>query len=179
MKKLLLPVLLMAVVFSACKKEDPIIPNEEELITTVIYRLEPLGTGDVVELKFQDLDGDGGNPPVITNPPLQANMTYQGSIKFLNELEDPAEDITEEVEAEGLEHQIFYVVDPLKVDIQYVDQDLDNNPLGILTSLSTGAATTGDLTIILRHEPKKPNDGTPEDAGGETDIEVTFQLTVQ
>ena len=98
---------------------------------------------------------------------------------MLNELENPAEDITEEVEEESLEHQVFYVIDPLKVEIEYVDQDLNDNPLGILTSLSTGSATTGDLRIILRHEPKKPNDGTPEDAGGETDIDVTFQLTVQ
>lgn len=179
MKKLILPVVFLAAIFTACDKEDPVIPNEEELITTLIYRLEPLGGGDIVELKFQDLDGDGGDPPVISNPPLQANMTYQGSITLLNELETPAEDITEEVEEESLEHQIFYVIDPLKVEIEYVDQDAEGNPLGILTSLSTGGATTGDLTIVLRHEPTKPNDGTPEGAGGETDIEVTFSLTVQ
>ena len=179
MKKLILPVVLLAAVFTACDKEDPVIPNEEELITTLIYRLEPLGGGDIVELKFQDLDGDGGAQPVISNPPLQANMTYQGSITLLNERATPAEDITEEVEEESLEHQLFYVIDPLKVEIEYLDQDSEGNPLGILTSLSTGGATTGDLTIILRHEPTKPNNGTPQGAGGETDIEVTFSLTVQ
>lgn len=177
MKKFILPLAFIAAVFSACDKEDPTIPNEEELITTLIYRLEPLGAGDPVELKFQDLDGDGGDPPVITSPPLQANMTYQGSITLLNEVD--GENITEEVEAEALEHQLFYVIDPLKVEIEYLDQDSNNNPLGILTKLSTSGATTGDLTIILRHEPSKPNDGTPEGAGGETDIEVTFPLTVQ
>lgn len=179
MKKYIFPILLSAVIFSACEKDDPVIPNEEELITTLIYRLEPLGAGDIVELKFQDLDGDGGNPPVITTSPLKANTTYQGSITLLNELEDPADNITEEVEAEGEEHQLFYVLTTLKTEITYMDQDLNNHPIGLITSLATGTSETGMLTITLRHEPKKPNNGTPEDGGGETDIEVTFDLTIE
>lgn len=179
MKNLLIPIISLAVIFSACKKEDPIIPNEEELITTLIYRLEPLGAGDIIELKFQDLDGEGGNPPEITTSPLQAGTTYQGSIIMLNELENPPVNISDEVEAEAETHQIFYVMDALKSEIEYMDDDLDGYPLGLLTSLTTGTATTGSLTIVLRHEPKKPNNGTPQDAGGETDIEVTFDLTIE
>lgn len=180
MKTLLLPLLLLAVIFSACEKEDPVIPNEEELITTLIYRLEPLSAGgDVVELKFQDLDGDGGDAPIITTSPLKANTTYQGSITLLNELDTPPDNITEEVEEEGLEHQIFYVIDELKLGVEYMDSDLDGNPVGLITSLTTSDATSASLKIILRHEPKKPNDGTPEDAGGETDIEVAFDITIE
>lgn len=178
MKIYLLPLLLIIVV-SACKKEDPIIPNEEELITTLIYRLEPLGAGDIVELKFQDLDGEGGTPPVITTSALQANTTYQGSITLLNELENPPENITDEVDAEAETHQLFYVVDALKTQIDYNDSDKDGNPVGLITSLSTGSATSASLMIVLRHEPKKPNNGTPEDAGGETDIEVNFNLVIE
>lgn len=179
MKKYIIPVLLLTLALSACEKDDPVIPNEEELITTLIYRLEPLGAGEVVELKFVDLDGDGGDAPIITTSPLQPSTTYQGSIMLLNELEEPAEDITEEVEEEGDHHQLFYVENVLKTNVEYLDQDLNGNPVGLLTSLETGGATTGTLTIILRHQPNKPNNGTPEDAGGETDIEVTFNIIVE
>lgn len=179
MKKYIFPLLLSAAIFSACEKEDPVIPNEEELITTLIYRLEPLGAGDAVELKFQDLDGEGGDAPVITNPPLAAGVQYHGSIALLNELENPAVDITEEVDEEAEEHQLFYEFTTLKTEFEYLDQDLNDHPVGLITALTTGSAETGMLTITLRHEPKKPNNGTPEDAGGETDIEVTFVLNIE
>jgi hypothetical protein len=179
MKKFIFPILFIAVVFSACEKEDPVIPNEEELITTLIYELVPDGGGETVILKFQDLDGDGGNNPIFETDPLVANTVYNGTVQVLNELEEPAEDITEEVKEEGEEHQFFFVDDVLKTEVTYDDVDLGGNPIGIETILETGSATTGTLTIILRHEPKKPNDGTPEDAGGETDIEVTFNITVE
>ena len=177
--KIIIPVLLSVIFLSACEKEDPVIPNEEELITTLIYRLEATGTGDIIELKFQDLDGGGGTLPVISTSPLAANTVYQGSLTLLNELANPAEDITEEVEAEGNEHQLFYQVDGALCEVDYLDEDLNGNPIGIMTTLSTGAASTGTLTIILRHEPMKPNNGTPEDGGGETDIEVAFDIIIE
>ena len=179
MKKLFIPIILLAVVISACKKDDPVIPNEEELITTLTYELTPANGGDKIILKFTDLDGDGGNNPAYETSPLSANTVYNGILRLENELETPPENITEEVKEEGAAHQFFYIDNILEGDVAYVDEDINGNPIGIETVLETGSAGTGTLTIILRHEPKKPNNGTPEDAGGETDIEVTFQLTVQ
>lgn len=179
MKKIFIPIIMFAVVFSACEKEDPVIPNEEELITTLTYELTPADGGDKIVFKFTDLDGDGGNDPVIENPPLAANTVYNGIIKLENELETPPENITEEVEEEGAEHQFFFIDNILAGDVSYVDEDINGNPVGIESVLETGDAGTGTLTIILRHEPTKPNNGTPEDAGGETDIEVTFAVTVR
>ena len=40
-----------------------------------------------VVLSFTDLDGDGGNAPVINGGTLQANTTYTGTIDLLNEAE--------------------------------------------------------------------------------------------
>ena len=169
---------LAVFVLSSCEKEDPVIPNEEEVITTLTYTLTPVGGGDVVTFYFQDLDGDGGNNPIITSKPLKANTTYNGSIVLLNETETPAEDITDEVKDEDEDHQFFYNAGS-NAQITYKDEDEDGNPVGILTSLSTGESSTGTLTIVLRHEPLKPNDGTLTDAGGETDIEVEFDLVIQ
>ena len=64
-------------------------------------------------------------------------------------------------------------------DLEAGDMDGDGNPLGILFTLSTDTAGAASITITLRHEPKKPNDGTLADAGGETDIAETFNLTIQ
>lgn len=177
---LIVVALLSITIFSSCKKEDPIIPNEEELITTITYTLTPVGGGDVVELKFQDLDGEGGNAPVIITEPLAANTTYTGVITMLNELETPPHDIAGEVQGEAAMHQFFFIVEGgANAEISYSDEDINGNPLGLATSLETTGASTGTLTIVLRHEPKKPNDGTLTDAGGGSDIEVEFDISIQ
>ncbi len=164
----------------ACNDDDVEVPNEEELITTLRYTLTPVGGGTPVVLSFIDLDGDGGNAPVISAPALAANTSYTGSITLLNETETPAENITLEVREESDEHQFFYAYTTgLNLVITTTDADVNSNPLGIESTLVTGAASTGTLRITLRHEPTKPNDGTLAGAGGETDIEVVFNVQIQ
>ena len=135
---------------------------------------------DQVELQFQDLDGDGPDAATVTvSGSLSANTTYDGSIVLLNETESPAENVTEEIEEEDDEHQFFYTVGSgLDVDTEYANFDGDGNPLGTLFVLNVGSASSGGLTFTLRHEPNKPNTGL-ENAGGSTDIEVTFDVTVE
>ncbi|MCB4808116.1 type 1 periplasmic binding fold superfamily protein [Tamlana sp. 62-3] len=153
--------------------------HEEELITTVIYTLED-ANGNTVTLTFEDLDGDGGaDGTTEVSGSFVANTQYSGSIQLLNETEDPAEDITEEVEEEGDEHEFFYTSTISDIVITKTDVDEDGNPIGIDTSFTTGEAGTGSLTIVLKHEPTKPNDGTSENAGGSTDVEVTFAIEVE
>ena len=108
-----------------------------------------------------------------------ANSTYTGTIELLNETETPAEDITAEVNEEADEHQFFFDVDGSITSTSYGDTDEDGNPIGLSFTLMTGDAGEGTLQITLRHEPKKPNDGTLADAGGETDIAQTFTVTVE
>ena len=152
--------------------------HEEELITTVTYELTN-GT-DIVTLEFQDVDGDGSALPTYTiSGPLMANTIYTGAIELLNETEDPAEDITEEVEEEGDDHEFFITSSISDIVITKTDVDEDGNPIGIMSTLETGDAATGTLTIILKHEPTKPNDGTSLGAGGSTDVEVTFDIEIQ
>lgn len=185
LKYLLALPLVAAVTLISCEKDDPDIPNEEELITTLIYTLTPEGGGNSVEFRFTDLDGDGGNAPVITNGTLAANTTYSGVITLLNETETPAEVISEEVEEEAEEHQFFYQFSNQSFSggFDYADADGNGNPIGLLTTFATGTPLSSTLTITLRHEPNKTatgvSDGDITNAGGETDIEVTFDVTVQ
>jgi len=175
-------VLFTGLLFIACSGDDnaPVPVNEEEIITTLTVTLAPNGGGDAITLQTRDLDGDGPNAPVVeVSGNLAAGATYSGSIVLLNETETPAENITEEVEEEDDEHQLFYTIGGgLDVTTEYANFDGNGNPLGTEFTLTAGAASSGTLTFTLRHEPTKPNTGLG-DAGGETDIETTFNVTVE
>ena len=175
--------LAAGIIAISCSSDDdntpPEVINEEEVIPTL--RVQLTNTAGNVTLQSVDSDGeDGPNPPVITIVgDIMANTTYNGTVAFLNETESPAEDITEEVEEEDDEHQVFYTpAAGLNITTEYGNFDDDGNPLGTVFTLTTGDASNGNFTVTLRHEPTKPNTGLA-DAGGETDIEVTFAVTVQ
>ena len=153
--------------------------NEEEVITTMIVTLVNHQNGSDVVTMQTDLDGDGPNAPVLTvSGPLTAGTSYAGSVQFLNEMEDPAEDITEEVQEEDDEHQVFFSASGVVMEFVYMDFDGDGNPLGTQFVLAPISQGDGSLTITLVHEPSKPNDGL-DTAGGEIDIQTTFSVTVQ
>jgi hypothetical protein len=176
-------VIFTTVLFVSCSNDDDITPepiNEEEVITTMTVTLVPDGDGTEVVLSFQDLDGDGPDAPnVNVSGSLAPGATYNGSIVLLNETESPAEDITEEVEEEDLNHQFFYTIGTgLDVTTAYSNLDSEGNPLGTEFTLTAGAVSSGTLTFTLRHEPNKPNTGL-SDADGETDIEVAFDIEVK
>jgi hypothetical protein len=181
--KLLAVLFISTVTFSSCSSNDDHDDHdhEEELITTVTYTLtNEENAQDVVTLKLTDLDGLGGQDGTYDiSGPLTANATYTGSISLLNETESPAENITEEVEAEGDEHEFFYSSSISGLLITKTDDDGNGNTIGIESSLTTASAGSGTLTIILKHEPTKPNDNTAVGAGGSTDAEATFNIEVQ
>ena len=176
----------ISTLFSSCDK-DPVVPNEEELITTLIYTLTPLSTGEKVTLTFKDIDGDGGNAPVITyTGELKTGTTYNGALSLLNEAENPAENITEEIEEEDEDHQLVFAVSggaDGKLLISYDDKDANNQPVGLKTKVTTTGSGTGKLKITLRHLPDKSASGVSSgditNAGGETDIEVNFDVVIK
>ena len=185
------PSIILSILFStllfACNKDKeqaPVLPNEEELITTLTYTLTPVGGGAPVVFSFKDLDGDGGNTPVVIEGILAPNTNYTGSLTLLNESEDPIDDITIEVEEEGVDHQLFCRPEAsLDVEITYSDSDSNGKPIGLLTLVTTGSASSGSLIITLRHKPNKNASGVSSgditNAGGETDIEVTFIVEIE
>lgn len=173
-----------AAVLSCNDSDDPIIINEEEVITTVTATLTPVGGGTIITLQSRDLDGDGPNVPVITiSGNLAPNTTYSGAIEVLNETVTPPENITEEVEEEGDEHQFFFTPTNSVVTVAYADMDINGDPIGIEFTLTTTNASSGNLTVTLIHEPNKNaagvSSGDITNAGGETDAEATFAIGVQ
>jgi len=180
-KTLFAALLIFAFVFTSCDKEEPMIEEEVELITTLTYSLTSTN-GEVVVFSFSDLDGDGGNAPIIQGGELRANQTYLASLDLLNASESPAESITEEIAEEDEEHQFFFSSDIAGINFLYNDEDEDGNPVGLSSTVTTGAAGSGAIMITLRHEPNKGatgvSDGDISNAGGETDIEVSFPVDV-
>ncbi len=156
MKFLKYALLASTLIFASCTDENdtPPVVNEEEVITTLTVTLDS-GTDQIV-LQYQDLDGEGSDPAVITvSGSLSVNTVYNGSIVLLNEIE--GENINEEIEEEDLDHQFFYTVGSgLNVTTDYADADSMGNPLGLSFILTTSEASSGALTFTLRHEPNKP-----------------------
>jgi hypothetical protein len=186
-KSLRLPSFLLAglVLLSACGNDpDPVLENQEELITTVRLTFTPAG-GSPVIATWQDLDGDGGSPPTVSPVTLAGNTTYTLAVTLADASRNPSVDITEEVEEEGEEHQLFFRTTLTGMTIAYNDKDANNRPVGLNNTVTTTTAGSGTLTVILRHEPNKTAtgvaNGDPTNAGGETDIETTppFAITIQ
>ncbi len=181
--KLLAILFISSIVLSSCSKsEDPEPVNEEEVITTVTVTLT--NGNSTITLKSKDADGDGPGAPVVTvSGDLAASTTYNGIIELLNETETPAENITTEVKDEGDEHQFFYSATNSIATFAYTDTDSNNNPIGITFTLTTGAAGTGAIGVILKHEPNKTATGVKggdiTNAGGSTDVDVSFNVTVK
>ena len=104
---------------------------------------------NTVTLSSVDLDGDGPNEPVLSvQGLLNANATYTGSVRFLNESVAPLEDITEEVKEEAEEHQVFYSFTAPINSVTTSDNDSNGNPLGLDFTLTTGAAGTAGFGIM-------------------------------
>lgn len=179
--------LVTTLFLASCSNDDSPAPavNEEEVITTLTATLT--GGGQTIILKSQDLDGaEGPLAPVVTvSGNLAANTIYSGSLDLLNEAASSTESITEEILEEADDHQFFFnASNSLGAFAYLAPNDENGNPVGLKFTFTTGpTAGTGTLTVILRHQPNKSAEGVASgniaNAGGETDIQVSFPITVQ
>jgi len=154
-----------------------------EFITTIIYTLTPNNGGDPVIFTFRDLDGVGGDDPLINVGLLAANQIYTGQVQLLDESVLPAVDVTVEIEEESTDHQFFFSSSISGLAISYADTDDNGNRFGLESRVTTSTSGIGTFRITLRHEPNKfaasVANGDLTNAGGETDIEATFDIRVQ
>jgi len=183
--------LIATATITACvgADKDPVTPstpaplNEEELITTLQLHIHSANDVEHKHFIFRDVDGAGGNAPVITADTLSHDSIYHVEVVVLNESASPAEDITAEINAESDVHQFFYQVSGANATVTYADADANGNPIGLETDWTIGAASNGTLVVTLRHQPDKTaagvSSGDITNAGGETDIEVTFPFVVE
>ncbi len=174
-------VVCLGTLITGCEDPEPV--NQEELITTLKLTFTTVGGGSKV-LQYRDLDGIGGNAPVIISDTLTANTNYSVSVEVLNESVNPADSINAEIRAEDEDHQFFFQpAAGLNLSFSYADTDDDGYPVGLSSTAQAGVASNGQLTVTLRHEPDKHASGVENgditNAGGETDAEVVFDVVIQ
>jgi hypothetical protein len=167
--------------FNACSPKE----DEGELITTVKLSLGVSLVGNPVDYVWRDLDGPGGNAPVLPDTIKLGQITpggspYLGTLTFLNEQNGTIEDITLEVKNEAKDHFVCYEVSsmlmpPTGLTISATDKDENNLPIGLSTEWKPMGKDFGVVVIRLKHQPGIKN-GTC--AVGETDVEVTFPYKV-
>jgi hypothetical protein len=201
--KSLVPALVFPLLVTACpdveKPDDNV--NAEEVITTVELTFTPAAGGAPLVFAHADPENDGD--PVIDAITLPVG-SYALGVRFLNELEDPAEDITVEIrDEESDEHQVLVygagVQSPATGDnaaalaeVAYDDEDANGFPVGVAHTLEATTAGTAELKVMLRHLPPENGvavknttiaadfaAGGSAGIGGEVDVDVTFPFTIQ
>ncbi|GAB3824247.1 hypothetical protein GCM10028895_32260 [Pontibacter rugosus] len=185
MKKLFRPYLaaflLGSLLFTtACSDDDPEPVEEGEMITSMTISLVSQGKApQPVTTTYSDIDGPGGNAPVVGPLNLTAGTTYDAVITFSDDRSGGAGDITPEIRQEGVDHEVFFVANPTTLlSTTKTDTDANGRPIGLTATVTTTNAGTGTLTVTLKHQPGLK--GATSDANkGETDVQATFPVTIQ
>ena len=187
----------MAIAVVSCSDDDDAPPEENlpEVFTNVTLVFTPAGGGTAITAGAEDPDGEGISDLIVDDQIfLAANTTYTLTFNVENRL-DPSADLNAEILAEDNEHQIFFAftndafTSPMGDgnlgagnavdDINYSDMDEDGNPVGLVSSWTTGAAQTGaSFQVNLQHQPGA-NTAASDSTDGDTDFNLTFVLNIQ
>lgn len=177
----------LTTVFAACKKDKTApVPDEQELITTVKLQLSNQSRGFsktfVYKVENGFTSGTTGQVQIDTIK-LEPGLTYDAIIAVQNEKADPVEDITNEIIEKGDEHLFVFLSTPGSgagsLSVSDGSKDTNGKPLNQNFKLTAGAAGSGKFDISLMHLPTNKNGTTPETAGGETDLAVSFPVVLQ
>lgn len=197
MKSVFSLVLLLGLGFLMSCSDDDDGPSggdeEEETITQVDLTFTPTGEGDVVTATWFDADGDGVGAPSIDEIDLVEGTEYVLTMILTNTLEDPDEDKTAEILGEDDEHLFFFEftenifadpsgdgnVDNRSDAINYNDEDENGLAVGLSTTWTAGSHTesTGEFTVLLKHQPGIKSATSTSDDGG-TDLNAVFPINI-
>lgn len=192
-----LTVLMAVALLSGCSEDDPKKEDTPELITKATLTFTPTtGGGTAVVVSATDPDGEGVQDITVDGPiNLVAGTQYVLTIDLLNTLVTPGQpgySITEEVEEEGAEHMFFFAwtgsvfqtpsgdgnIDNRSDAVDYVDLDDNGLPIGLISNwTSAAAAASGTFRVVLKHQPDLKS-ATSDSATGETDLDITFTVSV-
>lgn len=169
----------------SCNKDNDT-PTEEpqQVVTTVKVVLTKVGTLEEVILNYHDLDGKGGNDPVIDGGTLTANTVYFSMIEEIqNEMVNPAQDVKALIENNNEAYQVFYRPSQVDLSLEYADRDDVGLPIGLFTAITTGSAGDGSMIISIVESPNKTASGVSEgrvdNAGGRTLVQMNFPISIE
>lgn len=172
--------LLLLFVFFGCD-DDSETTNRKELITSVTVTLTPTPTtsGNVVTLTWDDtnLDAIVDEGELAVSEALKRNLAYKAVLKFFNKSTGSEVDLSAEIKKEGAHHFVcFTQTDDLNLSINYTDKDRNGQPIGLESTWTTATASTGTVSITLRHQAGVKTGDCP--GYGETDVSVEFEIEI-
>ncbi len=179
---------------SSCSKEDPKQPlpsNPQEVLTTILIKgynqNDSLNTNDQFNYKWEDLDGDGGNLPVIDTINLDSGIIYTCEIIILDKTKTPFDTVSNAIEEEKNAHQFFFtpsanLISKIKAEILDFDTNIPSLPVGLSFNLNTKSNQSfttpilGSLNMVLSHY-----DGVPKtiEKSSESDFDISFPLKLK
>lgn len=176
--------------FTSCKKDDlPPVENKGKVITNVTLIFNPTEGGAPLTFTASDPDGEGSEEIETGTINLPANSSFQLFIKLDNSITD--EDVTLEVQDEGTAHLLFFGftqdifsqppgignIENREGHVNYIDEDDNGLPIGLITGWQTGDPGNGTFTIVLKHQKDiKSETSTSQD--GITDLNLTWELVI-
>lgn len=170
--KIALGILVSGVVITSCKKDKKPETNDTELITTVIVKLTPANGGTALNYQFEDLDGAGGNAPIAQEIVLAPNTVYNTELIILDKTKTPVDTVSVEVKEEADDHQFYFTPNGnVNLTVTNLDKDSKSYPVGLTSTWTTGAVSTGKIFIVLRHKPGIKGANDPSTLG-EADIDT-------
>jgi uncharacterized RmlC-like cupin family protein len=134
---------------------------------------------------------------------LKANAKYNGVVYMLDQTQNPVFVVSNEIKERENYHLFFYQptpintapvisntspyipgtpvnanTPPLNLTVVRTDMDTNSPPLqvGLTTIFTTGAASTGNLRWVLRHQPNAKNGSY---GPGSSDLDVNFKVVIQ
>lgn len=169
---------------TSCNNDDdnPDPVNEVELITNVTLTFtNTANAGDVVIMSNVAPDGQEGAFTNTVNGTFTAGQSYSLDLEITNESDpsDVDDILNDDIIPEGDEH-FFKYNNSLGMGMIRDASDLagaNGTRLGVSTTWTSGAAGTGNLQIILVHQPETADDSNQfgSTTGGEEDFNITFQ----
>ncbi|GMQ23581.1 hypothetical protein Aoki45_02630 [Algoriphagus sp. oki45] len=191
-----LPLYLFAALgfaFASCESEDPVEENDGEVITDVTLTFQEIDAsnnpvGSPFSFTASDPEGiEVGATPTIETVTITRGKMYLMTIEVFNSIEN--EDITEEIEEEADEHQFYFLgsaIDNNILSISYADEGGIALGLQNMVNVSSSpGANNAQMRVVLRHDLDKnfpgatnPNFANFVQAGGESDLDITFPVVI-
>lgn len=172
---------------TSCTRDDdnpPKVVNESEVITDVTLTFkDDAGTSKIYTYTNPLYRDDDYIEPLIQ---LEQDKTYQVMADFYDKSDpDNPEVQTEEITEEKDDHFLEYQFTDVNIGLTRTDpaETTDNNgvQIGLHTQWVAEQAGTGKVQVTLIHQPetKETNNPNGNHTGGETDVEVLFDLNIQ
>ena len=179
---------------SSCKKDDPknpIATNPQEVLTTVLIsgynHDEPNNTKYQFSYKWEDLDGDGGNQPIIDTLVLDTGIEYHCHVLIIDKTKVPYDTVSNAIEEEKNAHQFFYtpgesLIGKLSTEILDFDDNNPKLPVGLSFNLLTKSNQSytlpllGTLNVVLSHYDGVQKSTLKSD---ESDIDINFPVRLR